>query len=286
MVGFVEEIPEEVTASPPPPQPSSASSEGPHTPPPPPRAKGAARIRHWKVTTNGKRHEALLLTRYFTTLWEAVLEGRRRRQEGEAVRLLDLAETRLVRAYYDNLLSSRTERIAQAEEHKKAGNQCYASGDYEGAIQMYSKAIHTAPKTAESSAAYYCNRAACHMKTENWRDVEKDCSAALKVQPEYEKALLRRMTACEQLGDDDLYKALEDAQLLQKLQPSNVTAQQTVYRLTPIVEKRKKEQMDEAMDNLKGIGNSVLGYFGMSLDNFKTSQNPDGTYGVSFEQNP
>lgn len=38
------------------------------------------------------------------------------------------------------------------------------------------------------------------------------------------------------------------------------------------------------MSGLKNIGNSVLGWFGMSLDNFKINKNPDGTYGVSTQQ--
>jgi hypothetical protein len=35
---------------------------------------------------------------------------------------------------------------------------------------------------------------------------------------------------------------------------------------------------------LKDLGNTVLGKFGMSLDNFKMVQQPDGTYSVNFQQ--
>lgn len=38
------------------------------------------------------------------------------------------------------------------------------------------------------------------------------------------------------------------------------------------------------MDGLKNIGNSILGYFGMSLDNFKLEQGPGGGYNISFKQ--
>ena len=40
----------------------------------------------------------------------------------------------------------------------------------------------------------------------------------------------------------------------------------------------------EAIDGLKNIGNSVLGYFGMSLDNFKLNQNPEGGYSVEMKK--
>ena len=38
---------------------------------------------------------------------------------------------------------------------------------------------------------------------------------------------------------------------------------------------------EEVMGNMKKLGNSVLGYFGMSMDNFKMQQNEDGTYNVN-----
>lgn len=44
-------------------------------------------------------------------------------------------------------------------------------------------------------------------------------------------------------------------------------------------EKRKTE----VVDGLKKIGNSILGYFGMSLDNFKLNQGDNGGYNVSFK---
>lgn len=38
------------------------------------------------------------------------------------------------------------------------------------------------------------------------------------------------------------------------------------------------------MKGLKDIGNSVLGFFGMSLDNFKMQQNQNGGYNIAFKQ--
>ena len=38
------------------------------------------------------------------------------------------------------------------------------------------------------------------------------------------------------------------------------------------------------IDGLKSIGNNILGYFGMSLDNFKMQQGENGGYSCSFKQ--
>lgn len=49
------------------------------------------------------------------------------------------------------------------------------------------------------------------------------------------------------------------------------------------LEKEKLEKMkDEVLGNLKSLGNSILGNFGLSLDSFKFNQNADGTYNISM----
>ena len=42
---------------------------------------------------------------------------------------------------------------------------------------------------------------------------------------------------------------------------------------------------DEMLGKLKELGNSLLGKFGMSLDNFKAVKDPaTGSYSISFQQ--
>ena len=44
-------------------------------------------------------------------------------------------------------------------------------------------------------------------------------------------------------------------------------------------------QQDEMLGKLKDLGNTVLGKFGMSLDNFKMDKDPaTGSYSIKFQQ--
>jgi len=50
------------------------------------------------------------------------------------------------------------------------------------------------------------------------------------------------------------------------------------------VDQLNEKRKEEVLTGLKSIGNSILGYFGMSLDNFQLNQNDNGSYNVQFKQ--
>jgi hypothetical protein len=70
-----------------------------------------------------------------------------------------------------------------------------------------------------------------------------------------------------------------------ELDPSSHWAASTVARLEPIVKEKQEKLKEEMLGKLKDLGNSLLGKFGLSLDNFKTEQDPaTGGYSIKFQQ--
>jgi len=136
---------------------------------------------------------------------------------------------------------------------------------------------------AEKVAVYYCNRAAVLLHLQRYTDAIRDADVAILWNPHYTKAYMRRCTAYEQSDKTDL--ALADAKAAMQLDPTNKLIQQTVRRLQKIEDERLEKLKTETLDKLKDLGNSILGNFGLSLDNFKAEKDPNtGSYSISFNQ--
>lgn len=77
---------------------------------------------------------------------------------------------------------------------------------------------------------------------------------------------------------------LIDAKKLLTLEPDITSVKKDIERLTELNEKKKKEEMDKMLGQLKDLGNSLLGKFGLSLDNFAMEKDPaTGKYSISFK---
>mmetsp|Transcript_30233 Transcript_30233/g.87112 ORF Transcript_30233/g.87112 Transcript_30233/m.87112 type:complete len:281 (-) Transcript_30233:2296-3138(-) len=136
----------------------------------------------------------------------------------------------------------------------------------------------------EKLAVYYCNRAAALIHLDRPEDAIKDCDVSALLNPGYTKAYVRRSAAHEKT--DNTEEALRDAKTALELEPSNVTLRKSVARLQKIEDERLEKLKAETMDKLKDLGNSILGNFGLSLDNFQAVQDPKtGSYSISFNQN-
>ena len=133
-------------------------------------------------------------------------------------------------------------RAEQARQCKERGNKRFAGKQYAKAISEYTQAIALADDENDPEVAkYYGNRAQCHACLEQHAEAESDCDAALRLDPKYVKALVRRANAREKLGRPE--QAMVDftgALLLSDMQHDAAT--QGVDRLVREVASAKAEQ--------------------------------------------
>lgn len=109
------------------------------------------------------------------------------------------------------------------------------------------------------------------------------------------KLLMRRAKAKAELGTwanlqgaDEDYRTLLSHTMQGFLSPTDQRSVKEASKvLIPRLNEAKEREMGEMMDKLKGLGNSVLGMFGMSTDNFQfVKDEKSGGYSMNFNQNP
>ncbi|KAF8152250.1 ADP/ATP carrier receptor [Crassisporium funariophilum] len=133
------------------------------------------------------------------------------------------------------------ERIKNASFLKAQGNTAYQSRNFSRAIDLYTRAIEMSPKP---EPVFYSNRAACYVNmTPPKHDlVVLDCDEALKLDPNYVKALNRRAAALEGLGK--LQEALRDftaATILDRFQ--NQASATSVERVLKTLSSEKAQEI-------------------------------------------
>ncbi|XP_022153385.1 tetratricopeptide repeat protein 1 [Momordica charantia] len=176
--------------------------------------------------------------------------------------------------------------LAEANSAKLAGNKLFGEGKYEEAILEYDRALQIAPdmpSAVELRSICHGNRGVCFLKLEKYNDTIKECTKAIELNPAYIKALSRRGEAHEKL--ENFEEAIHDMKKILELDSSNVQARKAICRLEPLAEQKREKMKEEMIGKLKDVGNSLLGRFGMSVDNFKAVKDPNtGSYSISFQR--
>ncbi|CAA0806526.1 Tetratricopeptide repeat (TPR)-like superfamily protein [Striga hermonthica] len=171
-------------------------------------------------------------------------------------------------------------RLAKANDAKLEGNSLFKAGEYEEALSKYEIAIQVspdAPSSSEIRSICHANRAACFAKLGKLEETVKECTKALELNPTYIKALLRRGEAREKL--EQYEESIADMTKILELDPSNDQARRNIIRLKPLADEKREKMKEEMIGKLKEMGNSILGRFGMSVDNFKAVKDPNtGSY--------
>lgn len=205
--------------------------------------------------------------------------------------------------------------LSKATSYKSQGNRYFGGGDYEKALTSYQDAATLCPANhVDQRAVYAANMAACHLKLGNAKEAKTMCDTALDLDPGYVKARLRRAQANERIDSSAaLSDALKDYQhlldrhhgkLTKKDDDGNTTSEEMVPRivldkatlaicqrsvrdLPPKIKVKMEKEKDEMIGKLKDLGNTVLGKFGLSTDNFQFQKDPSsGNYSMNFVNSP
>ncbi|XP_027175597.1 tetratricopeptide repeat protein 1 [Coffea eugenioides] len=176
--------------------------------------------------------------------------------------------------------------LAEANDAKLEGNTLFKDGQYEEALSKYDialQAVSSIPESVELRSVCHANRAACYSKMKKFEDTIKECTKALELNASYIKVLLRRAEAHEML--EHFEEAIADITKVLEVDPSHDQARRQIVRLKPLADEKREKMKEEMIGKLKEMGNSLLGRFGMSVDNFKAVKDPNtGSYSVSFQR--
>ncbi|KAK9103090.1 hypothetical protein Sjap_020346 [Stephania japonica] len=187
-------------------------------------------------------------------------------------------------AFTDDQLKLRL--LTQANDVKADGNDLFKAGKYEDALLKYEIAMQVVletPSSAEVRSICHANRAACFSKLGKHEDTIKECTKALELNSSYLKALIRRAEAHEKL--EHFEEAIADMKKVLELDPLHDQARKSIRRFEPLAAEKREKMKEEMIGKLKEMGNSILGRFGMSVDNFKAVKDPTtGSYSMSFQR--
>ena len=84
----------------------------------------------------------------------------------------------------------------EAEEIKEQGNAAYRCGDYNTAVEMYTKAVDL----DSSNSKYLVNRSLCYFSMNNWSSSYEDALKAVSLSPKNQKAHFRLVKALFELS--------------------------------------------------------------------------------------
>ncbi|XP_050380556.1 inactive TPR repeat-containing thioredoxin TTL3-like [Argentina anserina] len=131
-------------------------------------------------------------------------------------------------------VSNNVKMVAKA---RSQGNDLFSSGRFAEACAAYGEGL----KYDNSNSVLYCNRAVCWSKLGQWEQSVEDCNQALKIQPHYTKALLRRAVSNAKL--ERWAEAVRDYEILRRELPGDNEVVESLHQARVALKKFRGEEL-------------------------------------------
>ena len=170
-------------------------------------------------------------------------------------------------------------------ERKNAG-VLYKNNEYIQALNIYSLLLKDAKRAdlKEQCCILNCNKGICFNKLNEYDKALESFKEALKYNKDYSKALCNKMLLLKK--KEEYLEAYEDFKRLKTLDYNLWENYRNLEgELSYKAEIQKKKMTDEMLGKLKDMGNTILGKFGLSLNNFQMTPNGQGGYSIQYNNN-
>ncbi|KAI9537310.1 hypothetical protein NQZ68_026440 [Dissostichus eleginoides] len=147
-----------------------------------------------------------------------------------------------IKTKVDASLLTQQEKLLLANREKEKGNEAFRAKGYEEAVAYYSRSLSIQP-----AVAAYNNRAQAQIHLQSWHNAMRDCERVLELEPGNMKALLRRGTVNNHMGNFQM--AVEDLRVVLREEPQNAAATKLLLE----IEKKMKERQPEQRSRGKTI---------------------------------
>ncbi len=136
-----------------------------------------------------------------------------------------------------------SKEIGTASTLKDEGNAHFKKGEFDRAYDLYTKALVAEPL----SCVLYCNRSACCLALQRFREAELDCGIAITLDKTSSKAFFRRAQARMHMPGR-LELARIDAEEAAKLAPGKATTE-LLEKIEGLIAEEKKKNSNNNAEN-------------------------------------
>ncbi|XP_071724600.1 inactive TPR repeat-containing thioredoxin TTL3-like, partial [Rutidosis leptorrhynchoides] len=183
---------------------------------------------------------------------------------------VSMAEKASITEYSNMEIKIFLSNVKMVARSRSRGNELFNAGKYDEACSAYGEGL----KYDQNNSVLHCNRAICWSKLGLWENSVEDCNEALRIQPNYTKALLRRAVSNGKLGRWG--EAVRDYEILRKELPGDSEIVENLHRAQ--VALKESRVLDTRTKKLGGEVEEIS-----SLEKFKAAISSPGVSVVHFK---